>query len=130
RGLPAVMDRERGAEIALQDVSKSFVTRSGEQIEALAGITDNIRAGEFLCIVGASGCGKSTLLRIIAGLIPATRGRVSIGDAPVTGPRQDIGLVFQSPVLLPWRNVIRNVLVPAEVIGLSQATAKKRAFEL
>jgi NitT/TauT family transport system ATP-binding protein len=125
-----VSDAERGAEIALRAVSKSFVTRSGEDVEALADITCTIRSSEFVCIVGASGCGKSTILRIIAGLVPPSAGQVTIGSAPVTGPRRDIGLVFQSPVLLPWRNVMRNVLMPAEVVGLPRVQAKQRAEEL
>ena len=119
-----------GAEIVLQDVGRTFLTRSGEEIEALTGISTTIGSGEFVCIVGASGCGKSTLLRIIAGLIAPSAGSVAIGGAPVTGPRRDIGLVFQSPVLLPWRNVQKNVMVPAEVLGLSRAAARARASEL
>lgn len=122
--------QERGAEISIQEVSKRFVTRSGEDIEALADFSCTIGSGEFVCIVGASGCGKSTLLRILAGLVYPTAGRTDIAGTPVTGPRQDIGLVFQSPVLLPWRSVIRNVLVPAEVIGIPKAEARRRAGEL
>lgn len=121
---------QRGAEIALEAVSKHFVTRSGENVEALADISCTVRSGEFICIVGASGCGKSTILRIIAGLVQPTSGTVTIGSSPVTGPRRDIGLVFQSPVLLPWRSVRQNVLMPAQVIGLPRKQAQDRAAEL
>lgn len=121
---------QRGAEIVLDAVSKHFVTRSGDGVEALADISCTVRSGEFVCIVGASGCGKSTILRIIAGLVQPTSGTVTIGSARVTGPRRDIGLVFQSPVLLPWRSVLQNVLMPAQVIGLPRSEAKSRVREL
>jgi NitT/TauT family transport system ATP-binding protein len=116
--------------IELQRLGKEFTTRSGDDILALADISCSFRPGEFVCIVGPSGCGKSTILRIIAGLISPTTGRAVIGGKPVTGPRRDIGMIFQSPVLLPWRNVIQNVLVPAEVIGLPKADSIQRAREL
>lgn len=118
------------AGIDLQGVGKEFTTRSGDDILALADITCSFRPGEFVCLVGPSGCGKSTVLRIIAGLIPPSAGRAVIGGKPVTGPRRDIGMIFQSPVLLPWRNVIQNVLVPAEVIGLPKSESTQRAREL
>ena len=89
-----------------------------------------IGEGEFLSIVGPSGCGKSTLLRIIAGLVPPTGGAVRIAGREVAGPRRDIGMVFQDAVLLPWRTVQKNVLVPAEVIGIDAGTARRRAAEL
>jgi NitT/TauT family transport system ATP-binding protein len=85
---------------------------------------------EFLCVIGPSGCGKSTLLRLIAGLEKTSSGRLCIGDAEVKGARRDIGLVFQTPVLLPWRTVLKNVLVPAEVLKLERRGAARRAHEL
>ncbi|MQA81597.1 MAG: ATP-binding cassette domain-containing protein [Streptosporangiales bacterium] len=75
----------------------------------------SIRAGEFLSLIGPSGCGKSTLLRIIAGLIPPSIGSVTVDGVPVEEPRDDVGIVYQAPVLLPWRTVLDNVLLPLQV---------------
>ena len=63
-----------------------------------------------MCIVGPSGCGKSTLLRLVAGLIAPTRGTIAIEGRPVDGPREDVGIVFQKPTLLPWASALENVL--------------------
>jgi NitT/TauT family transport system ATP-binding protein len=116
--------------IGLSGVSKRFRSRSGDDVLALTGITLSVRSQEFVSIVGPSGCGKSTLLRIIAGLAAPSEGTVEMGGTPVTGPRRDIGMVFQSPVLLPWRTIVKNVLVPAEVIGHDSRAAEVRAREL
>jgi NitT/TauT family transport system ATP-binding protein len=119
-----------GPLIDVRDVAKTFRARSGEDVEALSPVALAVAPGEFVAIVGPSGCGKSTLLRIVAGLVPPTAGQVRIAGRPVDGPRRDIGLCFQDAVLLPWRTVTRNVLVPAEVIGLDPARAGRRAGEL
>jgi NitT/TauT family transport system ATP-binding protein len=81
-------------------------------------------------LVGRSGCGKSTLLRIVAGLLEPTGGRVTIAGTPVTGPRRDVSLMFQRPALLPWRNVIENVLLPVEVHRLDRRAYRRRAHDL
>jgi len=116
--------------IDVRAAGKTFRARSGEAVRALEAISLAIGEREFVSIVGPSGCGKSTLLRVVAGLVEPSGGEVRIGGAPVRGPRRDIGLVFQDPVLLPWRTVQKNVLVPAEVIGLPAAAARRRAAEL
>ncbi|WP_454916781.1 ABC transporter ATP-binding protein [Xanthobacter sediminis] len=118
------------AEIAIRNVSKTFRSRSNEVIEALKSTSLDIAPKEFVCIVGPSGCGKSTLLRMIAGLEQATAGSLHLRGAAITSPRRDTGLVFQSPVLLPWRTILKNVLVPAEVLGIARKTARARACEL
>jgi NitT/TauT family transport system ATP-binding protein len=99
-------------------------------VPALAGISRDIQAGEFVTIVGQSGCGKTTLLKILAGLIPRSAGHVTLRGEPVNGPRRDIGIVFQDSVLLPWRTVFRNVCLPAEVLRLDAARSAARAAEL
>jgi NitT/TauT family transport system ATP-binding protein len=81
-------------------------------------------------VVGRSGCGKSTLLRIVAGLIPASAGSVSIGGIPVTAPRRDVGFVFQRPALLPWRTVLQNVVLPVELAGGNRRAAGEHARSL
>ena len=77
-----------------------------------------------------SGCGKSTLLRLLAGLIPASAGRIEIAGEAVAGPRKDIGMVFQSSILLPWRTVLDNVMLPAEILRIPREQARDRAHEL
>jgi len=116
--------------IDIRGVRKQFRSRSGIEIDALTDTTLAVEANEFICIVGPSGCGKSTLLRMIAGLETITAGSIDIGRARVTGARRDIGLVFQSPVMLPWRTILKNVLVPAEVLKMDMARARVRAHEL
>ncbi|MBM3733055.1 MAG: ABC transporter ATP-binding protein [Acidimicrobiia bacterium] len=116
--------------IGLEGVGKNFRTRSGEDVRALRDISLAIAPREFVSIVGPSGCGKSTLLRIIAGLVAPSEGAVHMAGARVAGPRRDIGMVFQSPVLLPWRTNLKNVLVPAEVIGFDRRRSDTRAREL
>ena len=98
--------------IQFADVGQSFGKNDGSAILALDGVTFDIGRNEFLAVLGPSGCGKSTLLRLIAGLILPTRGRLDVYGVPVTEPRDDIGIVFQRPTLLPWFDVLGNVTFP------------------
>jgi NitT/TauT family transport system ATP-binding protein len=116
--------------ISVTGLGKTYVTRGRALVPALAGIAFDIQAGEFVTIVGQSGCGKTTLLKILAGLIPRSAGHVTLRGEPVNGPSRDIGIVFQDPVLLPWRTVFRNVCLPAEVLGLDPTRSASRALEL
>ncbi len=111
-------------------VSKTFLTKRGRPVEALRDVTFEVQEGEFLTIVGPSGCGKSTFLNLFCGLTSVTEGTISIAGEPVTGPRSDVGIVFQEPVLLPWCTVLDNVLVPARVLGLPLAEYKTKARAL
>ncbi|WP_025616621.1 ABC transporter ATP-binding protein [Salinispora cortesiana] len=115
--------------IRLSGVSRIFDGRSG-RVEALRGIDLDIADGEFVAVLGRSGCGKSTLLRLIAGLLPVTTGEVTVADAPVTHPRPDVAMLFQRPALLPWRTVLDNVLLPAEIFGWQRARYRDRARQL
>ena len=99
-------------------------------IEAIRNLSLDVAANEFVSILGPSGCGKSTLLMMIAGVVEKTAGEISINNVPVTGPRRDIGAVFQQPVLLPWRTVLDNVLFPVELLKLPRAKYRERAMEL
>jgi len=106
-----------------------YQTTSGP-VEALRDISVTVNRGEFISLVGPSGCGKSTLLRIIAGLRSATSGAVSVNGVNVVEPVRNIGMVFQSPVLLKWRTILDNVLLPVELTGLARAQYRQRAFDL
>ncbi len=98
-----------------------------DAVVALADIDFHVREGEFVAIVGPSGCGKSTLLRILAGLMPPTEGEAKLAGTPIRGPRRDIGVVFQSPVLFPWRTVLSNVDAAGRRAGSrSQGDARAR----
>jgi len=99
-------------------------------VTALADISFAAEEGSFVSLVGPSGCGKSTLLRIIAGLRPVTSGTVSVNGAKVASPIAEVGMVFQAPVLLKWRTIIDNVLLPAELAGLRVGCFRQRAHEL
>ncbi len=115
--------------IDLDKVGMIYEAASGP-VEALAGISLSVEAGEFVSLVGPSGCGKSTLLRIVAGLRPATAGTISVGGRRVTQPIPDIGMVFQAPILLKWRTILENVLLPAELAGKDPGALRTRALDL
>ncbi|WP_225782869.1 ABC transporter ATP-binding protein [Xenophilus sp. Marseille-Q4582] len=123
-------DAPSSAYIQIRGVSKTFEDASGGSVLALREIDCAIEEGSFVSIVGPSGCGKSTLLRILAGLLPASHGSVVMDGQPISGTRRDVGMVFQSSILLPWRSILDNVLLPAEVLGLDMAVARRRAMEL
>ena len=116
--------------IAIRGLSKIFGEGSTGEVVALKNVNGTIRAGDFVSVVGPSGCGKSTLLRILAGLIDASSGNVSMGGQAIHGTRRDIGVVFQNSILLPWRTIIDNVMLPAEVLGLERKAARHRAYDL
>jgi NitT/TauT family transport system ATP-binding protein len=115
--------------IRLQGVAKSYATAGGPVL-ALEDATFSVDEGEFISILGPSGCGKSTLMMIIAGLRPATSGAVLIDEAPVTGPQTDIGIVFQSDVLLDWRTALDNVLLQATIRRLPLEQFRGHALHL
>lgn len=118
------------AYIAIDRVSKTYRTVSGELVCALNDVSLEVEQGEFLVIVGPSGCGKSTLLRIVAGLLRPSAGRVLLDGHPVAGPISGIGFVFQRPVLFNWHKVIGNVLVPVDFAGLRRRDYLAKAKEL
>jgi NitT/TauT family transport system ATP-binding protein len=115
--------------IVLDGVGMTYRADSGP-VEALRDIAFSVDRGELVALVGPSGCGKSTLLRIIAGLRPATAGRIVVDGRAVTGPIAAIGMVFQAPVLLKWRRIVDNVLLPAELAGRDPGAYRARAAEL
>jgi NitT/TauT family transport system ATP-binding protein len=115
--------------ISLRSISKSFDT-GRNRIDALLDINLDVEKGEFVSVVGASGCGKSTLLRLVAGLLEPTAGSIEIGSRPIKGPDPGIGIVFQTPVLLPWRSVRRNVELQLDIRGISTPSVRDRVDDL
>lgn len=129
-----IKESRSGAEampaIRLDGLEKRYETRDGKRIQALGPISLDVPQGEFITIVGPSGCGKSTLLRMLAGLIDKSAGDIAIRGRSISGPQADIGMVFQSPVLLPWKTTLANVMLPADVLGLDRKAAQERAKSL
>ena len=119
------MTTPTAAPVVVRGLSKSF-----KSVVALQDVSLTVGDRQFVTIVGPSGCGKSTLLRLISGLIPATSGSVDVRGRRVTAPITDVGMVFQSPVLMPWRTTLDNILFVAEMRGESGSKYKARAIEL
>ena len=116
--------------IDINHVAKTFVTRGGDEVVALSDISLSVARNEFVCLVGPSGCGKSTLLRLVAGLVTPTAGSVSVGGVAVTEPREDTGIVFQAPTLLPWASILDNVLFPLDMMRKLDTAGRARARDL
>jgi NitT/TauT family transport system ATP-binding protein len=102
----------------------------GKAVEALHDVNFRIEKGEFVSILGPSGCGKSTLLMICAGLEDISDGLLMVSEQPMTGPREDVGIMFQDPTLLPWKTVIENVLFPARLARVPIEPVRQRAHAL
>jgi NitT/TauT family transport system ATP-binding protein len=115
--------------LSLRNVSRDFVTR-GRVIPAMAGLSLDVAAGEFLTIVGPSGCGKSTLLNIVSGLLAPSGGAVLYKGTPVRGVNTEIGYVTQADNLYPWRTLQENVEFALEVRGVPRAERRRRTGEL
>ncbi|MEM2095685.1 MAG: ABC transporter ATP-binding protein [Candidatus Caldarchaeum sp.] len=114
--------------ISVVDVSHSFYTRKGMNIDVLKNMNINLYYGEFLGVVGQSGSGKTTLLKIMAGLVKPTSGKVLYKSKPLNGPTPAISLVFQEPALFPWLTVLENVVLALKRFKeLSKQEAVERA---
>jgi NitT/TauT family transport system ATP-binding protein len=130
----AVVENHTGALLGapvyqLNNVSKTYARNL---VIALDDVSLTLRKGSFTSVIGSSGCGKSTLLKIMAGLIPPSKGRVMLQGEPVTGPRRDIGMMFQQATLFPWKTAVENIVLPIEIRD-GKAAAKKamdKAHEL
>lgn len=115
--------------LSVQNVSMVF-NRGAAAVHALDQVSMEVRDGEFIAIVGPSGCGKSTLIKLVSGLRPPSAGRLAVHGRQVMKPRGDVGIVFQSPVLLPWRTILDNVMLPIDVLKQDQTAGRERAHEL
>jgi NitT/TauT family transport system ATP-binding protein len=115
--------------LAVRDLSVLFP--DGEAgLHVLDRLNFSVQSEEFVCVLGPSGSGKSTLLRVLAGLLPPTRGEVLFGGEQLVGPRRGIGLVFQKANLMPWRNVLENITLPLELQHVAVETARSRGRDL
>ena len=130
KGAPIPADLRESGLIDIASLDKRFSSRSGEAVVALSSIDLSVAEGEFISVVGPSGCGKTTLLRILAGLEAPTGGKATIAGKPIHGPRDDVSVVFQAATLLPWYNVLENVLLPAKLKGDVSAATTARAHDL
>lgn len=118
-----------GGVVDLDRVSLRYSAKRKSTL-AVDDVSLQVHDGEFVTILGPSGCGKSTLLKLIAGLVDATEGSVTFNGHRVREPQKEVGYVFQKPVLLEWRGVLRNILLQAEMRGLPRNHAEARAREL
>lgn len=115
--------------LEVKDLGVTFTDDKGS-LHALDQINFSVDREQFICVVGPSGSGKSTLIRVLAGLLPPTKGEVLLDGTPITAPRQGVGIVFQKANLMPWRSVMRNITLPLEISRVPQDEAVKQAKEL
>jgi NitT/TauT family transport system ATP-binding protein len=121
---------ERAPFIALKNVRKVYRT-GNEDFLAVSDVTLDVAEGELVSLVGPSGCGKTTVLKMLAGLHQPDGGALTIGNPTSPfDPGRDVGMVFQQSLLLNWRNITDNVLLPAEIVGLPMRAARERAHDL
>lgn len=118
------------ATISVDAVSKVFVSSRREPVKAIESVSLEARRGEFISIVGHSGCGKTTLLKMIAGLTAPSGGRVRVMGGVVDSPVSSVGHVFQRPVLMPWRTVLDNTLLPVELLHRDKRQYVEKAASL
>ena len=118
------------AHLSVDNLTKTFVSRDGKPVLALDNVSLSMKEGEFVTVVGPSGCGKSTLLHILAGVLDSSEGDVMMNGKPISGPRRDVGVVFQEALLLPWRTVMENIMLPIIVHGLPVEQYRERARHL
>jgi NitT/TauT family transport system ATP-binding protein len=114
--------------LEIHDLAVRYGSSSGT-ITAVENLTLSVADGEFVVILGPSGCGKSTLLKVVSGLIAPSQGRVVLDGRAISGPRSDVGIVFQSATLLPWKTVLENVLVPIRTLHLPIGEYRGKAVE-
>lgn len=117
--------------ISIEDVHHAYATETGP-LPVLNGLNVTVPEGEFAAIVGPSGCGKSTLTRLVAGLMKPDMGLVRLHGERVNSPRSTVGMAFQNPVLLEWRSILKNVMLPLEIVptNMSKSQQEERAFHL
>ena len=115
--------------IELRNVSHEFELETGF-LPVLENLSFSVPKGKFTAIVGPSGCGKSTITRLVSGLLKSKKGEVFISNEIVNSPKSTVGMAFQNPVLLEWRNILDNVILPLEIVSkISQEKQKSNVLE-
>jgi len=127
---PAVAAALKGVDVAITHLTKIYETRDGNEVRALDPITVGVTPGQFVAILGPSGCGKSTLLSLIAGISRRTSGSITIDGEEVRRPHPKVGVVFQTDLLLYWRTVTDNILLPIEIKGWDRKRYSARVDDL
>ena len=115
--------------IVIEAVRRNYAA-DGQNVAALGPVSVSLVPGQTTAIVGPSGCGKSSLLKLIIGLEKVSAGRLKLEGAEITGPSRHVGAVYQAPVLLPWRTIAQNVMLPADVLKLPRGSSAERARAL
>ena len=117
--------------IDIRDVSHDYQTNQG-LLPVIKNLSISVKKGGFTAIVGPSGCGKSTITRLLSGLLKPSKGSIFISNEKVISPLSTVGMAFQNPVLLEWRNVINNIILPLEIVSknLKYNFKRNRALEL
>ncbi len=113
--------------IEVRQLNRIYRTRGDGVVVALKDVSFSVADGEFVAVVGPSGCGKTTLLKILSGMLARSSGEVVLRGKPIEGPSRDVGVVFQAPILLPWRTVLQNLMIPVEIQGRDRAAHAVRA---
>lgn len=116
--------------LAINDVSKTYNANKPDSVEAVRDVSCGLEEGEFMSVIGPTGCGKSTLMEMVAGLIQPTTGEIALDGEPITGPRDDVGLVFQDDSTFPWRTTLENVAFGLEMRGADKDERYERAREI
>ena len=114
----------------LTDVKKVFSSLNGDKVVAVENVSFMFNSGDLVSLLGPSGCGKTTVLKMIGGLIERTAGEINVSGTDVDGPHPNVGMVFQTPTLMPWRTVEENVLYPLEVLRTKNKVGIERARDL
>jgi len=123
----AAAARPPGPAIRLRAATKRFPTKDGNGFTAIRDVDLDVRAGEFVSVVGPTGCGKSTTLSLVSGLEPPTAGTVEVHGRDVSGIPDGVGYMFQADAVLPWKNVLDNVAIGLRYRGVAKNQAHARA---
>lgn len=126
---PPVKGGSAHGRIAVKDLTVRFGSDHA-QVSVLEGLSFDVKAGEFLCLLGTSGCGKSTILNVLAGFVEPTSGVLLLDGSPIAGPGPDRAMVFQRHALFPWKTVVGNIEFGLRMLGRPQNEIRDRAAEL
>jgi NitT/TauT family transport system ATP-binding protein len=127
---PYAVRHSADEQFGIRGMTLRYWSRDATYVEALSDIDLSIRQGEFIALLGPSGCGKSSLLRILCGLTEPTSGEIDFQGRPMGKADRKVGLVPQAATLMPWLNIVENVMLPARILRLPKAEARERAMEL